>query len=143
MATFKETERMKHGQKRNPIARAHGFRKFATTNMVRAKVSAEAREMLLGHSIGLNKAYYRPGEDEILQEYLKAVDLLTINEENRLKTENIKLKNETSKIDQLQNQIDKLTHSMYGLLHVSKKPSKEIETEVSDVLDIELDGSKY
>jgi hypothetical protein len=53
--------------------------------MVRAKVSAEAREMLLGHSIGLNKAYYRPDESEILQEYLKAVDLLTINEENRLK----------------------------------------------------------
>ena len=30
--------------------------------MVRAKVSAEAREMCLGHSIGLNKSYYRPDE---------------------------------------------------------------------------------
>ena len=82
-------------------------------------------------------------KSEILQEYLKAVDLLTINEEHRLKTENIKLKNETSKIDELQSQIDKLTHSMYSLLHVSKKPSKEIETEISNVLDIELDESQY
>jgi integrase len=54
MIAIKETESTKHGQKRNPIARAHGFRKFVTTNMVRAKVNPEAREMLLGHSIGLN-----------------------------------------------------------------------------------------
>ena len=114
--------------------------------MVRAKVSAEAREMLLGHSIGLNKAYYRPGEDEILQEYLKAVDLLTINEENRLKTENIKLKTETSKVNQLQEQLDSmkneinsLTGSLYSML--SKKSRKEIEEEVSQ--HIELDESKY
>jgi hypothetical protein len=71
MQAGKETEGMKHGQKRNTIARAHGFRKFVTTNIIRAKVSAEAREMLLGHSIGLSKAYYKPGEEEILQEYLK------------------------------------------------------------------------
>ena len=41
--------------------------------------------MLLGHKIGLASAYYRPSEDEMLNEYLKAVDNLTINEENRLK----------------------------------------------------------
>jgi hypothetical protein len=48
-------------------------------------VNPEAREMLLGHSIGLSDSYYRPDANEILQEYLKAVDLLTINEENRLR----------------------------------------------------------
>jgi hypothetical protein len=53
--------------------------------MIRAKVNAEAREMLLGHSIGLTTAYYRPDESELLSEYLKAVDLLTINPENRLR----------------------------------------------------------
>ena len=41
--------------------------------------------MLLGHKIGLASAYYRPSEEEMLQEYYKAIDLLTINEENRLK----------------------------------------------------------
>jgi integrase len=109
-----ETENMKHGQKRNIIARAHGFRKFATTNMVRAKVSAEAREMLLGHSIGLNKAYYRPDESEILQEYLKAVDLLTINEENRLKREIEYLKIEKSQIDDLRSDLEQLKKSVLG-----------------------------
>jgi hypothetical protein len=41
--------------------------------------------MLLGHKIGLASAYYRPTDEEMFQEYLKAVDLLTIKEENRLK----------------------------------------------------------
>ena len=53
--------------------------------MIRAKVNPEAREMLLGHSIGLSNSYYRPDANEILTEYLKAVDLLTVNEENRLR----------------------------------------------------------
>lgn len=37
-----------------------GFRKFVTTNIVGAKVNPEAREMLIGHSIGLSDSYYRP-----------------------------------------------------------------------------------
>jgi hypothetical protein len=41
--------------------------------------------MLLGHKIGLASAYYKPTEQEMLSEYMKAVNLLTINEENRLK----------------------------------------------------------
>jgi integrase len=92
----KEIEGMRTGKKRNVIARAHGFRKFATTNLIRAKINPEAREMLLGHSISLTGAYYRPGDDEILQEYVKAIDLLTISDENRLRHE---LVNEQSKQD--------------------------------------------
>ena len=53
--------------------------------MIRSKVNPEAREMLLGHSIGPSNSYYRPDANEILTEYIKAVDLLTINEENRLR----------------------------------------------------------
>jgi hypothetical protein len=30
-------------------------------------------------------SYYRPNANEILQEYFKVIDLLTINEENRLR----------------------------------------------------------
>jgi hypothetical protein len=99
MPVGKETEDTRRGKKRNPVARAHGFRKFVTTNMVRAKVNPEAREMLLGHSIGLSDAYYRPEEAEVLQEYLKTVDMLTINEESRLK---IKVEELTEKRNEIQ-----------------------------------------
>ena len=50
---------------------AHGFRKFFTTQLINSKVNPEIREMLLGHSIGLASAYYKPTEDEMLDEYMK------------------------------------------------------------------------
>jgi hypothetical protein len=51
-------------------------------------------EMLLGHNTGMAKNYYRPSEREMLDEYLKAVNLLTINDEYRLQ----------KKVQQLQQQ---------------------------------------
>jgi hypothetical protein len=68
---------------RKEVAIAHGFRKFFTTQLVNSKVYPEIREMLLEQNIGLASAYYKPSEDERLQEYMKAVNNLTTNEENR------------------------------------------------------------
>jgi hypothetical protein len=53
----------------------------------------------MGHSIGLDDHYFKPGENDVLQEYLKAVDYLTINEENRLKK---KVKELTTKQDEIE-----------------------------------------
>jgi integrase len=95
------TETKTNGRIKKQVARAHGFRKFATTNMIRAKLNPEAREMLLGHSIQLGDSYYRPLSNELLEEYLRAVDLLTINDENRLKRKVEILEVKKEKIDQL------------------------------------------
>jgi integrase len=87
--------------KRKEIARAHGFRKFFTTQLVNSRINPEIREMLLGHKIGLSSAYYRPTEPEMLAEYERAIDKLTIDPANRLSRELVheKAKNtETSKI---------------------------------------------
>jgi hypothetical protein len=90
------------------VARAHGFRKFFTTQLVNSKVNPEIREMLLGHKIGLASCYYRPTEEEMYQEYMKAVNSLTINEENRLKMKIEKLEVEKSRIDILALKIEAL-----------------------------------
>ena len=100
------TETKTNGRLRKEVKTSHGFRKFATTNMIRAKINPEAREMLLGHSIGLSDSYYRPDANEILTEYLKAVDLLTINEENRLRRKVEILEVKADKIEELQRTID-------------------------------------
>lgn len=81
----------KNRYKRKQIPIFHGFRKFFTKQLVDSKLNPEIREMLLGHKIGLASAYYKPTEQEMLNEYLKAVDLLTINEENRAKRTNRKI----------------------------------------------------
>ena len=70
---------------RKEVARAHGFRKFFTTQLINSKVNSEIREMLLGHKIGLASCYYRPTQEEMYQEYQKSFNNLTISEENRLK----------------------------------------------------------
>jgi hypothetical protein len=98
-------EGQRTGQKRNPVARTHGFRKFVNTTMKRCKVDSDIRKKLQGRSIGMDEHYLRLHQDEFLQEYLKAVDDLTINEENRLKLENQKLAVDKSEIDQLKDQV--------------------------------------
>jgi hypothetical protein len=54
---------------------------------------------LLGHSIGLDGNYLRLNEEEILQEYLKAVDYLTINNEHRLQRKVVELTQKQDDID--------------------------------------------
>jgi hypothetical protein len=58
-------------------------------------------KMLMGHDTGLEKSYYKPSEKELLEDYLKVVDLLTINEESRLKGKVETLTIEKSKIESL------------------------------------------
>jgi integrase len=82
IATESDTNAWK--KQRKEIAQNHGFRKFCHTTMANARINIEIREMLLGHSIGLSDAYYRPTSEQCLNEYLKVIDDLTINEENRL-----------------------------------------------------------
>ncbi|MFZ0223992.1 MAG: hypothetical protein WA323_24490 [Candidatus Nitrosopolaris sp.] len=42
-------------------------------------------ENLMGHSTGLSDSYYRPTENDLLEDYLKCVDALTITDEKTLK----------------------------------------------------------
>lgn len=74
------------GVRRREWKIAHGIRKYANTMMIKAHVSPVVKEILLGHHVGLDDNYFRPSFDEdIVPEYLKAIDLLTIDESNRLR----------------------------------------------------------
>ena len=97
---------LQHKRKEAPML--HGFRKFFTTQLVHSKVIPEIMEMLLGHKIGLASAYYKPTEDEMLEEYMKAIDNLTINEENRLRKKVETLTIEKSKVDLALAQIEEM-----------------------------------
>jgi integrase len=64
----------------------HGFRKWFKTRCENAGVKPIVTELLMGHSVGISDSYYRPTEKDLLEEYQKAIDALTISNENRLKT---------------------------------------------------------
>ena len=97
------------GYNRKEVALAHGLRKFFTTELTNLKINPEIREMLLGHKIGLASCYYRPTQEEMLKEYEKGIDSLTINEENRLRRElEQKIQIEKSQFEALKEDFDKL-----------------------------------
>jgi integrase len=66
------------GTKHHEWKAAHGFRKFykSRTEQVMRPINVE---ITMGHDIGVSASYYKPTEREVLEDYLKAVDLLTIN----------------------------------------------------------------
>src|SRR5215813_3502360 len=65
----------------------HGFRKYFKTMAEQSGVKPINVEILMGHSVGISDSYYRPTENELLQDYLKSVDALTISEEKQLRHE--------------------------------------------------------
>ena len=87
---------------KNELHPCHFLRIFAVTNMQRSKVDKIIMEMLVGHSTGLDKSYYKPQDEEILHEYLKAVDSLTIDNENRLKQQIQKVTDERDEIKSME-----------------------------------------
>jgi hypothetical protein len=74
-------------EKHHPFKSSHGFRKFFETQCEMV-IKSEDVEILMGHGSskrGLKANYYRPKEEYLLEQYLKASDLLTINDSQKLK----------------------------------------------------------
>jgi hypothetical protein len=74
---------LKEGTKRHEWKAAHGFRKFYKTRAEQVMRPANV-EILMGHDIGISESYWRPTEQEVLQDYLKAIPLLSINAESSI-----------------------------------------------------------
>lgn len=87
---------LKTGEKRHEFKTVHGFRKYFKTQCERVMKSINV-EICMGHNIGVSKSYYKPEEKEVFKDYSNAVNLLTVDEENKLKN---KL-NELSEINQI------------------------------------------
>ncbi|MGI9011921.1 MAG: tyrosine-type recombinase/integrase, partial [Nitrososphaeraceae archaeon] len=81
-----ELNQSKKARIRKPMMRCHSFRKMFNTVCIENNVNHYIKEKLLGHkkSLELDFNYFRPSESQLLTEYLKVVDSLTINDENRL-----------------------------------------------------------
>jgi hypothetical protein len=97
------------GSVRKEVPIAHGFRKFFTTQLIESDLKTELRWLLEGHDLKANDGnYVRTTEKRLEQEYEKAIDNLTINEEYRLKRKVEILQIEKSRIDELEAKIQEL-----------------------------------
>jgi hypothetical protein len=57
---------------------AHGYRKFYKSRAEQIMKPINV-EIMMGHDIGISSSYYKPTEREVLEDYLRAADTLTIN----------------------------------------------------------------
>jgi hypothetical protein len=91
--------RLVTGKKRHPFQAVHSYRKWFKTRCEIEGMKPANVETLLSHSIGISDSYYRPTENELLEEYLKISKSLVINENNddefREKIDILSQKNET------------------------------------------------
>jgi len=69
---------LKKGAKRHEWKAAHGFRKFYKSHAEQVMRPINV-EITMGHNIGVSASYYKPTQNQVLEDYLKATDLLTIS----------------------------------------------------------------
>ena len=72
-------KKLEPGKKRHPYQANHSLRKWFKTRCEIAGMKPINVEKLMNHSVGISDSYYRATENELLEDYLKAVDLLEIN----------------------------------------------------------------
>jgi hypothetical protein len=71
------------GVRRHEWKAAHGFRKYYKSRAEQIMKPINV-ELTMGHNIGISASYYKPREHEVLEDYLKATDLLTISNDLKL-----------------------------------------------------------
>jgi integrase len=140
---------LREGTKRHEWKAAHGFRKFYKTRTEQVMKPANV-EITMGHNIGVSKSYYKPTEREVMEDYLKAADLLTISNNNLIlqkevaelqqKSENNeyvirgKLQEKDEEIKTIKEQFNNMQSQLQGLMsaigHVSESDKKEIAKQL-------------
>ena len=85
-----------HNQRRHEFKSTHCFRKYFETNALNSMKLLNVK-ILMGHDTGLEKSYYKPAEKELLQDYLRAIEFLTIQDSEMKLTKEVEELKEKSK----------------------------------------------
>jgi flagellar capping protein FliD len=72
---------LQNGAKRHEWKAAHGFRKFYKSRAEQVMKPINV-EKTMGHNIGVFRLYYKPTQREVMEDYLKAVEILTIDNDS-------------------------------------------------------------
>ena len=108
------------------VMRTHGMRKFFINQLDKANVPYVVREYLAGHRLsGNNASYVRTSEEDRLNEYVKAVPLLTIDPSQRLQTKINELETgQAQEIATLKSKCATLEQEYQQFSHIQEELSK-------------------
>lgn len=130
-------------RKPREVHMSHGFRKFFINQCENSSpMKSLFVDVLVNHDTGVKKHYLRIKESELLQEYLKAANALTIDDTQRLKQENAELrKTQNDFLTELGDLRHDFNEMKQLLTHLSKESQKQLIDEfnqkVEDKADIE------
>jgi hypothetical protein len=116
---------LKEGAKRHEWKAAHGFRKFYKSRAEQIMKSINV-EITMGHDIGISASYYKPTERDVLEDYLKAVTLLSISQDHQALQQQMQELEEKSKDNE---------HIIKGRLEEKDKQVLDLRAEVTDLQD--------
>jgi integrase len=118
---------------RDKFAALHGFKHFCITQMARAKVDFTMRCIMTDQSgkLGVSQRYTHEMDDELLQEYLKAVPKLTIYEKyqppviNKIDSQVSELRKENKELREqiatISKQTDDVRNSLYHFMDIVER----------------------
>ncbi len=79
-------KKLESGKKRHPFQAIHCYRKWFKTRCEMAGMKPINVEILLSHNVGISNSYYKPTENELLEDHLKVTNLLSIDKQSKLET---------------------------------------------------------
>jgi hypothetical protein len=117
--------KLEPGKKRHPYQANHSLRKWFKTRCEIAGMKPINIEKLMNHSVGISDSYYRATENELLDDYIKAIDSLTINDDKLT----------------LQKQVAELTEKNQQENYIIKGKLSEKENEIQLLRDHDSENS--
>ena len=125
-------KKLEPGKKRHPYQTNHSLRKWFKTRCEIAGMKSINVETLMGHSTGISDSYYRPTEDELLDDYLKVIPFLTISDENRLQEQVNELSKKTHDNDYI---VRAKLHEKDEQISILAKKQEKFEQLIQTLID--------
>jgi hypothetical protein len=126
------------GKKRHEWKGAHGYRKFYKSRAEQAMKPINV-EVTMGHDLGVSESYWKPTEREVLEDYLKAVPILTINADKLILRKQVEELTEKSKDNEyiIKGKLDEKDKQIQDLI----KKQEEMEGKFQMIFS-KIDGRK-
>lgn len=90
-------KKLENGKKRHPFQAIHCYRKWYKTRCEMGGMKPINIEMLLSHSVGISNSYYKPTENELLEDYLRVCDSLLIDKEEEKTLKELRINEQKNK----------------------------------------------
>jgi hypothetical protein len=116
-------KKLEPGTRRHEFQVDHGYRKRFKTQCELAGMKSINIEKLMGHSIGISDSYYRATDNELLTDYLKAINFPTIDGKYALERKFSEL--EEKRINDIGNLSTKLQEKSHAIEDLQRNDSSK------------------